>query len=105
MDEGERFRPERAARAAGEAAIDAALRGHRARMAALDERLAAARAAQRAGLEAVRRRMDETFRRLGGRPRPGRPDRGDDEGGAPVPAVPKPHPNPLSGAAAASIEE
>jgi hypothetical protein len=91
-----------AARAEHEARMAAAKRAHDERMVEVRQQMEAARQAHLARMETTHRRLEEGL--AGKRRPPGRRKPRDEEGGEPVPAVPKPRPSPLSGADAATIE-
>jgi hypothetical protein len=82
---------------------------HDAKIAALEARMEQARKRMEEAQEhhaAVRRALyAELMARRSGQPKPPRPRKGrPDEGGEPMPAVPRPKPKPLSGGAAAPLK-
>jgi hypothetical protein len=97
-----------------EAHLARAMAAHERAMAGAELRLTGAMRAHELAMEAVERRVADVLRRDRGRG-PGMPPedpfkrrwgkrRPDEESGDPMPAVPRPKPNPLAGAAAAPIE-
>jgi hypothetical protein len=66
-------------------------------------RIAEFRQARERAMKAMELRVAELMAK-GRRDRPGGRRRRDEEGGEPVPAIPRPKPNPLAGAAAAPID-
>jgi hypothetical protein len=101
-----------------EARMAEALTAHERAVAAAERRRAEAMHAHERAMDAAQRRMSQTLhardqvmdpmeliRAIKGRRKPpAGPDRRDMEGGEGVPAVPRPKPSPLAGAAAAPIE-
>ena len=97
-----------------EARITRSMAVHERAMAAAELRVAGAMGAHERAMEAVERRVEDVLRRARairpdmprGAPFKGRGGerRPDEEGGDPVPAIPRPKPKPLAGAAAAPIE-
>ena len=91
-----------------------AMAAHERAIAAAELRMAAAMRARERAMEAVERRVEDILRRA----RENRSDmpskdafkrrwgkrRPDEEGGDPMPAIPRPKPKPLAGAAAAPID-
>jgi hypothetical protein len=77
---------------------------HERAVAAMELRMAQAMAAHERAIGAMQRRMEEHLERKHGRKPPEGKRRRGEEGGEPVPAVPRPKPKPLAGAAAAPIE-
>ncbi|HEX8125608.1 MAG TPA: hypothetical protein VF548_08510 [Allosphingosinicella sp.] len=116
-NQGRTPRDEATFKARLEARLAEAMRMHERALSAAERRIADAMRAHERGLEAAERSMDRAMRGAGqgmdrmeliraikGRRKPpGGPQRRDLEGGEGVPAVPRPRPNPLAGAAAAPI--
>jgi hypothetical protein len=97
-----------------EARMASAMAVHERAIAAAELRMAGAMRAHERAMEAAERRAEDVLRRDRGK-RLGMPPkdpfkrrwgkrRPDEEGGEPMPAVPRPKPKPLAGAAAAPIE-
>ncbi|HEX8511759.1 MAG TPA: hypothetical protein VF688_01490 [Allosphingosinicella sp.] len=96
----------------------AAMAAHQRAMVAAERRMTEAMRGHERTIEAAERRMHQALRGReqamdpmelirtvkGRRKPPAGPHRRDMEGGEGIPAVPRPRPNPLAGAAAAAIE-
>jgi hypothetical protein len=96
-----------------EAHMARAMAAHERAMAAVELRMAGAMRAHELALAAAERRVEDVLRRDRGKGRGMPPKdsfkrrwgkrRPDEEGGEPMPAVPRPKPKPLAGGAAAPI--
>ncbi|MEA3052894.1 MAG: hypothetical protein QOG72_1797 [Sphingomonadales bacterium] len=87
-----------------EAHVARAMAAHERALAAIELRMAGSMAAHERAMGEIQRRMEAHLGARGRRKPPGPKRRRDEEGGDAVPAVPRPKPNPLAGAAAAPIE-
>jgi hypothetical protein len=91
-------------RAAHQAEMKRGMAARQRTIEAMERRVADFRRAREQASEAIERRVAELMAGKGRRRPPEGRRRRDEEGGEPVPVVPKRGPNPLAGAAAAPIE-